>query len=99
MNFLVLPPEVNSGLMYAGAGSGPMLAAMSGWEELARELSSATASFSSVTSGLTSEAWQGAAARAMTGVAASYTGWLSTAAAQAEQAAQQASATVAAFEA
>ncbi|WP_423795813.1 PPE domain-containing protein, partial [Mycobacterium tuberculosis] len=27
MSFLVLPPEVNSALMFAGAGSGPTLAA------------------------------------------------------------------------
>ena len=32
MDFASLPPEVNSGLMYAGPGSGPMLAAAAGWD-------------------------------------------------------------------
>ncbi|WP_155772044.1 PPE domain-containing protein, partial [Mycobacterium asiaticum] len=27
MDYAVLPPEINSGRMYAGAGSGPMVAA------------------------------------------------------------------------
>ena len=35
MDFGALPPEVNSGRMYAGPGSGPMVAAAAGWGELA----------------------------------------------------------------
>src|SRR5438067_795697 len=38
MSFLVLPPEINSLLMYAGAGSAPMLAAASAWDGLATEV-------------------------------------------------------------
>lgn len=38
MSFLVLPPEVNSALMFAGAGSGPTLAAAAAWDGLAAEL-------------------------------------------------------------
>ena len=41
MDFAVLPPEVNSGRMYAGAGSGPLMAAAAAWDGLAAELSSA----------------------------------------------------------
>ena len=41
VNFLVLPPEINSALMYLGAGSGPMLAAAAAWDGLAGELGSA----------------------------------------------------------
>lgn len=52
MSFLVLPPEINSMLMYAGAGSAPMLAAATAWDGLATELGSAAQSFSSITSGL-----------------------------------------------
>jgi PPE-repeat protein len=35
MNFSVLPPEINSFLMFAGAGSSPMLDAAVAWEGLA----------------------------------------------------------------
>ncbi|MGF2946904.1 PPE domain-containing protein, partial [Mycobacterium sp. Lab-001] len=35
MSFLVLPPEVNSLRMFAGAGSAPMLSAAAAWEGLA----------------------------------------------------------------
>lgn len=83
MNFSVLPPEINSALMFAGAGPGPMLAAASAWTGLAGDLGSAAASFSAVTSQLATGSWQGPASAAMTGVAASYARWLTTAAAQA----------------
>ncbi|HET7072584.1 MAG TPA: PecA family PE domain-processing aspartic protease [Mycobacterium sp.] len=98
MSFLVSPPEVISSLLYAGAGSGPMLAASAAWEGLAAELSSAAQSFSSVTSGLTEEAWQGAASTAMLSTAAQYSGVLSVAAAQAQTAAAQAQAVASEFE-
>ena len=61
MSFLVLPPDINSALMYSGEGSGPMLAAAAAWDGLASELGSAAQSFSSVSSGLAGDAWQGAA--------------------------------------
>ena len=53
MDFAILPPEINSGRMYAGPGSGPMLAAAAARDGLASELGSAAASFSSVASGPT----------------------------------------------
>ena len=65
MNFLVLPPEINSARMYLGAGPGPMLEAATAWDGLAGELGSAASSFGSVTSGLAGAAWQGPAAVAM----------------------------------
>ncbi len=79
-NFAVLPPEINSLRMYLGAGSAPMLQAAAAWDGLAAELGSAASSFSSVTSGLTGQAWQGPAAAAMTAAAAPYAGFLSAAA-------------------
>jgi PPE-repeat protein len=48
MDFAALPPEINSGRMYAGAGSGPMLAAAATWDKLAAELHSAASSYQSV---------------------------------------------------
>ncbi|MGB9307424.1 MAG: PPE domain-containing protein, partial [Mycobacterium sp.] len=76
MNYAVLPPEINSLLMFAGAGSTPMLQAASAWDGLAAELGSASSSFSSVTSGLVGEAWQGPASAAMSAAAAPYSGFL-----------------------
>lgn len=67
MNFMVLPPEVNSARIYAGAGPAPMLAAAVAWDGLAAELGMAAASFSLLISGLTAgpgSAWQGPAAAA-----------------------------------
>lgn len=85
--------------MFAGPGAGPLLAAASAWGGLAEELASAVSSFTQVTEELTSGSWQGASAAAMMVVATQYMGWLSAAAAQAEQAAAQATATASAFEA
>ncbi|ORW55053.1 PPE family protein [Mycobacterium riyadhense] len=99
MSFQVLPPEVTSMQMFTGAGSGPLLAAAGGWDGLAAELSSAAASFESLTSGLAGHAWQGAASAAMTAAAAPHLGWLSAASAHAETAASLARAAAAAFEA
>jgi PPE-repeat protein len=98
MNFSVLPPEINSAQIYSGAGSGPMLAAASAWDGLASELDAAAQSFSSVTSGLASQAWQGPASQAMAAAAAPYASWLSAAATQASGASAQAQSVAAAFE-
>ena len=99
MNFLVLPPEVNSALVFAGPGSGPMLAAAAAWDGIGAELSSAANAFSSVTSDLAVEAWQGPASLSMADATAPYASWLGAAAAQAEESASQAQAAAAAFEA
>ncbi|BBX74064.1 PE-PPE domain-containing protein [Mycobacterium shinjukuense] len=99
MNFAVLPPEMNSARMFAGAGLGPLLGAAAAWDGLAEQLHAAAASFTSVTSGLTAQAWQGPASLSMMRTAGPYAGWLSTAAGQAEQAATQARVAASAFEA
>jgi PPE-repeat protein len=99
MDYSVLSPEINSARMFSGAGSAPMLAAAQSWDGLATELGSAASSFASVTSGLTDQAWQGAASEAMTAVAGQYVGLLHTAATHADTAATQATAAAAAFEA
>lgn len=98
MNFAALPPEVNSALMYSGAGSGPIRAAASAWKTMAAELETAAHSYRTVIAGLTDETWQGPAATAMAAAAAPYAAWMSTTAAQAGQAGTQASAAAAAYE-
>jgi PPE-repeat protein len=99
MNFAVLPPEMNSARMFAGAGQGPLLAAAAAWDGLAEEVYAAAGSFASVTSKLAGEAWQGPASLAMTRAASPYVTWLSTTAGQAEQVAAQVRLTASAFEA
>lgn len=98
MAFGFLPPEVNSGLMYSGAGAGPLLAAAASWDSLAAELHAAAAGYSSVISGLASEGWLGPASASMAAAATPYMTWMSTTAAQAELTAGQARAAVAAYE-
>jgi PPE family protein/putative oligomerization/nucleic acid binding protein len=90
MDFGVLPPEINSARMYAGPGTGSMLAAAGAWDALAGELHSTAAAYSSVISGLTGASWQGAASGSMASAAAPYVAWMSATAAQAEQVANQA---------
>ena len=98
LDFAALPPEINSGRMYSGAGSAPLLAAGSAWSQLAAEMRSAADSYSSVVSSLTSSGWQGPASMSMADAAAPYAAWMNTTAAQAEQTAAQAQAAVAAYE-
>lgn len=97
MDFGALPPEINSGRMYAGPGAGPLLAAAAAWDGLAADLSSTASSYQSVISGLTS-AWSGPSSASMAAAAAPYVGWMTTAAEQAEQTATQARAAAAAYE-
>lgn len=98
-NFTVLPPEINSGRMSLGAGTVPRLLASKVWADIADEMGSAAREFRAVISGTADHAWQGAASAAMTGVAATYSGWLTVASNHAEGAAGQAQAAVQAFEA
>ncbi|WP_406815600.1 PPE family protein, SVP subgroup [Mycobacterium sp. M23085] len=99
MDYAALPPEVNSGRMYAGAGVGPMLAATAAWESLAAELSTAAASYRTVLAELTSGSWVGPSSGAMAAAAAPYVSWMNTTAAQAQQTASQLTSAVAAYEA
>src|SRR5277367_457467 len=98
MDFAVLPPEVNSGRMYSGSGSAPMLAAAAAWEELAAQLRSAAASYEYQIECLVDAAWLGPSSASMAAAAATYVTWLAGTAAQAEQTATQAKAAAGAFE-
>ncbi|KAA8969623.1 PPE family protein [Mycobacterium sp.] len=97
-DFGVLPPEVNSALMYAGPGPQSLLAAAAAWADLAKGLDSAAGICAGVLSRLTGSDWQGPAATAMTAAAAPYTSWLQATAGHAAHAAAQASAAVNAYE-
>lgn len=99
MDFAALPPEVNSGRMYAGAGSGSMLAAAAAWDGLAAELTSAAGAYRAVASGLTGGAWLGPASVSMAAAAAPYVAWMSATAEQAAQSANHARMAAAAYEA
>lgn len=97
MDFALLPPEINSGRMYSGAGAGPLLAAASSWDALGAELNTAGLAYESVLTELSS-GWAGPSAQAMAAAAAPYAQWMRTAAMQAEQTAIQARAAVSAYE-
>jgi PPE-repeat protein len=99
MNFLMLPPEINSALMYGGAGAGPLFMAAAAWDGLAADLGASASSFDSVISSLAAGPWTGPASAAMTAAAAPYVAWLSAAAARALAAATQARVAATAFEA
>jgi PPE-repeat protein len=87
------PPEVHSARMYAGPGSGPMLAAAAAWDELASELNWVAVGCALMVLGLTDRL-----SASMRAAAAAYVGWMSATATQAGQAAAQAEAAAAAFE-
>jgi PPE-repeat protein len=99
MDFAVLPPEITSGRMYAGPGSGSIWAAAAAWDGLGAELSSAAAGYRAVVSGLTLGPWLGPSSASMGAAAALYASWISTTAEQVKQAANQARAAATAYEA
>jgi PPE-repeat protein len=99
MDFGIYPPEINSGRMYSGPGSGPMLAAAEAWDGLAAELHSAANSYQSVVSGLTAGPWLGPASASMAAAAASYAAWMRATATQAEETGAQAKAAATAYQA
>src|ERR1700761_6275795 len=83
MSFMVFPPEINSGLMYSGAGSGPLMAAASAWVELAADLESSANSFQQIVAQLTGSSWLGPSSARMAAAAAPYVEWLAGTAGQA----------------
>jgi PPE-repeat protein len=97
-DFAARPPEINSGLMYAGAGAGPMMAASSAFSALSSELSSNAASYQSVIDQLAGSEWQGPSSQAMAASAQPYIAWLDTTSTQLQEAATQATTSAAAYE-
>ena len=99
LDFGALPPEINSGRMYVGAGSGPLLAAAAAWDELATELQATGVSYSSTIQTLATGPWTGPSSIAMAAAAAPYVGWINATGAQAEEAGAQAKLAAGAYEA
>src|SRR5215472_6200916 len=98
IDFGALPPEINSARMYAGPGSTSLMTAASAWNALAAELNSTALGYQNVVTQLSSQEWLGPASAAMAAAVSPHATWMRTTAAQAEQAATQASAASAAFE-
>ncbi len=98
MDFAALAPEVISGRMYAGPGSGSMMSAAAAWARLAAETGSAARGYQSALTHLTDEGWLGPASQAMAAAATPYVAWLDATAALAEQTAARPTAAAAAFD-
>jgi PPE-repeat protein len=98
MSFMVFPPEFNSAMMYSGAGSGPLMAAASAWDELAADLETTAASYQAVVTQLTGGPWLGAASARMASAAAPYIAWLEGSSVQAATTGLQAKMAAAAYE-
>src|SRR6185312_1238867 len=99
VDFGLLPPEINSALMYSGPGSAPMLAAAAAWKALASELHTTASSYATLINGLTDGPWQGPSAASMAAAAFPQLAWLSGTAGQADEVAGQAAAAAGAYEA
>lgn len=98
-DFGFLSPEINSGRMYTGAGSGPMLAAAAAWSALSADLASVAQGHRSVIVELTGGPWVGPASQSLVAAVTPFIAWLDSGAAEAEQAASQAFTAAAAYEA
>ncbi|HEX4391404.1 MAG TPA: PPE domain-containing protein [Mycobacterium sp.] len=93
----VLPPEIISGLLYAGPGASSMIAAAEAWRQVAAETETAAEEYDATLCTLAEE-WQGPAVAAMLAAADPYARWLHTTANQANDIAARARAAAAAFQ-
>jgi PPE-repeat protein len=98
-DFAAMPPEINSARMYTGSGSGPMMAAAAAWNSTAADLSTTAAGSQSVIAELAGGEWLGPSSLAMAAAVAPYIEWMETTAGELAQAASQAMASAAAYEA
>jgi PPE-repeat protein len=97
MSFSLIPPEINSALMYSGAGSGPLLEAATAWDELAADLEATATQYQTAITNLTTGTWLGTSSTQMATAAEPYIGWLQSTAAEAAQTGAQAKAAAAAY--
>lgn len=99
LDFSAIPPEVTSSLMYAGAGSAPLMAAATAYANLAAEVSATATQWESIISLLTTEQWTGGGSTAAAAAAQPIVSYLTETASTLEQASAQATASAAAYEA
>ena len=98
MSFSLIPPEINSALMYQGAGSGPLLEAATAWDELAADLEATATQYQTAVTNLTTGTWLGPSSAHMASAAEPYIAWLQTTATEAAQTGAQAKAAAAAYQ-
>src|SRR6201995_388740 len=98
MSFSLIPPEINSALMYQGAGSGPLLEAATAWDGLAADLEATATQYQTAITNLTTGTWLGPSSAHMAAAAEPYIGWLQSTAAEAAQTGAQAKAAAGAYQ-
>ncbi len=98
-DFAARPPEVNSTMVYSGAGAGPLTAAAATFGTLSSELSTNAAAYESIISQLTGSEWTGPSSAAAATAAQQNINWLNTTSVQLQEAAVKATASAAAYEA
>lgn len=96
--FAALPPEVISGQIYSGPGSGSLVNASQAWEAIAADLEQAAMGYRNQLLGL-AEAWQGPSAAAMQTAMVPLVAWTTATSEQARQASVASASAAAAFEA
>ena len=75
MDYVLQIPEINSGRIYAGAGSGPLMATAASWAAMAAEMMAAAGQLASVL-GLLSANWSGPSSEAMAASLMPYLAWM-----------------------
>src|SRR3984893_5283165 len=98
MSFSLIPPEINSALMYQGAGSGPLLEAATAWDGLAADLEATATQYQTAITNLTTGTWLGPSSAHMASAAEPYIAWLESTAAEAAQTGAQAKAAAGAYQ-
>jgi PPE-repeat protein len=98
MSFSLVPPEINSALMYSGAGSGPLLEAAAAWDGLASDLEATATQYQTAITNLTTGPWLGPSSAQMASATAPYIAWLQGTATTAAQTGTQAKVAAAAYQ-
>ncbi|HME14638.1 MAG TPA: PPE family protein [Mycobacterium sp.] len=98
MSYSLIPPEINSALMFSGAGSGPLLEASTAWSELAADLESTATQYQTLVTNLVTGSWLGPSSAQMASATAPYIAWMQGSAATAAQTGAQAQVAAAAYQ-